>query len=120
MSSRKIWFVVMLILINTAICLFWAALILDDPRRAGALIVLLLLQAAINLLVIGITKKLKLRLSGLTIIFVLGLAFEIFNTFRTGEWWTLIFIPFSLALIFWSVKIHRRSLQRTMNDGTEE
>ncbi|CAN5679624.1 hypothetical protein BH10ACI4_BH10ACI4_03710 [soil metagenome] len=105
MLSRKTWFVAMVILINAAICLFWAALILDDPRRSGALIVLLLLQVATNLLVIGITKK--LRLSGLTIVFVLGLAFGIFNTFRTGEWWTLIFIPFSLALIIGSVKIHR-------------
>jgi hypothetical protein len=118
-STRTIFFFVRLILINATICLLWWALILERPERAKTLIVLLPLQVAINFLVVSITRK--IRISGLTVVFVLGLLFSLFSTFVTREWWMLIFVPLSTGLIAWSVKLHRLTLsKRTMDDGSGE
>ena len=82
MSTRTAFFV-QVILINIGVCIFWWALILDKPERAEALIVLLPIQVAINFAVIGVTRK--MRISGLTLVFILGLLFSLLNMIRTGS-----------------------------------
>ena len=119
MAIRKTLFIAKLVLINVAICLFWWALILDRPERTRALVVLLPLQVVTNVLAIGITKR--MRISGLTVVFVLGLIFGLFDMFITRNWWLVIDLPLLVVLIVWSVNAHRRALsKRIVNDGTEE
>jgi hypothetical protein len=96
-----------IVLSNAGICVLWWVLIMEKPERAKALIVILPLQLAANFAVVGLIRK--LRISGLTVIYVIGLLYFLLQTLHHHNWWMLCLVPLSIGLIWWSVKIHRRS-----------
>jgi hypothetical protein len=110
MKFRRFLSIFQIVLFNACVCALWWVVIMEKPERSKALIVVLPLQLAANFAVLGIIRK--LRISGLTVIYVSGLLFGLFNMATTPQWWMLIFIPFSVGLIMWSVRVHRAALSK--------
>jgi hypothetical protein len=93
---------------NALACAFWALLIVEDHRRAIALVVLLPLQLAVNFVIHASLSG--FRISGLTMIYVIGLIAGLILVARYRIWWALIILILPVARIIWSFRRDRAKL----------
>jgi hypothetical protein len=87
---------------NMVACVLWGLLIFEDSRRAAALIFLLPLQLIINLAIYAVLKQFKI--SGMTVIYVIGLLAGLIVFARGHQWWMLAVILVCVGRIVWSVR----------------
>jgi hypothetical protein len=89
-------------------CTFWALLIAEDHRRAIELVVLLPLQLVVNFVIYASLRR--FRISGLTLIYVIGLIAGLVFVARYRMWWALIILILPVARIIWSFRRDRAKL----------
>ena len=111
-SIRKTMFITEMILLNIILCLIWWRAVLEQPERAKALLVLLPLQIALNFGIVLLWRQYRSKLSTLTVVFVVGMLYGLFQALHERNWGMFCSVPLSIGLIWWSVKAHRRSQVR--------
>jgi hypothetical protein len=111
-SIRKAIFIIEMILLNIVLCLIWWWSILVRPEGVKALLVLLPFQIGLNYGIVLLWRRYRSQFSGLTVIFVAGLLYGLFQALYERNWWMLCFVPISIGLIWWSIKAHRLSQVR--------
>jgi len=93
---------------NALACAIWALLISEDHRRAIALLFLLPLQAVVNFAVYAVQEQ--LRISGLTMIYIVGMVAGLVYVARYRAWWALIILVIPVARVVWSIRRDRARL----------
>ena len=93
---------------NAMVWCLWALLIVEDHRRALALIFLFPLQVMVNF---GIYASLRgFRISGLTVIYLITLMVGLTFAARYRMWWALLILVIPVARIVWSIRRDRAKL----------
>lgn len=95
---------------NVVACVLWGLLIFEDSRRAAALIFLLPLRLIINLAIYAVLKQFKI--SGMSVIYVIGVLGGLFIFARDHQWWMLAVILVCVGRMVWSVQRDRTRLRR--------
>jgi uncharacterized membrane protein len=95
---------------NVIACVFLGLLIFEYSRRAATLIFLLPLQLIINLAIYAVLKQFKV--SGMTVIYVIGLLAGLIIFARGYQWWMLVILLVIVGRIIWSVQTDRTRLRR--------
>lgn len=111
-SAGKTRFITEMILLNVILCFIWWWAVLDRPERVKALLVLLPFQVGLNYGIVLLWRRYRSKLSTLTVIYAVGLLYGLFQALCERNWWMLCFVPLSMGLIWWSIKVHRRSQVR--------
>ena len=89
-------------------CAFWALLVFEDQRRVIALVVLLPLQLAVNLFIYASLRR--LHVSGLTVIYGVGLMIGLALVVRYRVWWAFVILIIPVARVIWSLRRDRAKL----------
>jgi hypothetical protein len=96
------------ILWNAIGCALLALLVIEDHRRAIALVFLIPVQLMVNFGIYASWRQ--LRISGLSVIYLIGLVAGLIFVARHRTWWALIILVIPVAQAVWSIRRDRAKL----------